>query len=68
MECVILVELVSVLGEVLVFELREEKTQLSRWSFLIHKRRQYGEAQDYEIRQQGLTSIYSEMIIYSERS
>ena len=34
MECVILVELVSVLG-VLVFGSQVEKTQLSEWSFLI---------------------------------
>ena len=35
-ECVVLVELVSVLGEVLVFGLKKEKTQLSKWSCLIY--------------------------------
>ena len=36
MECVILVELVSVLGGVLVFGSQVEKTQLSKRSFLIY--------------------------------
>ena len=36
MECVVLKELVSVLVEVLVFGLKKEKSQLSKWSFLIY--------------------------------
>ena len=36
MECMVLIELLQVLGETLVLRLHEEKTQLSEWSFLIY--------------------------------